>query len=53
MLASLRNFRKGRQREQPNSMAFLQVNIRKFVINFVQGDVIRTLVTSLLCGDNE
>lgn len=53
MCANLRNFRKDRGSEQPISIASLQVNIRKFVINFVQGDVIQTLVTNLLFRDNE
>lgn len=53
MCANLRNFREDRQSEQPISIALSQVNIRKFVINFVQGDVIQTLVTNLLFRDNE
>lgn len=46
MCANLRNFRKDRESEQPISIASLQVSIRKFVIKFVQGDVIQALVTA-------
>ena len=53
MCANLRNFRKDRESEQLISIASLRVNIRKFVINFVQGDVIQTLVTNLLFRDNK
>lgn len=52
MFANLRNFRKDRESEQPISIAFLQVNIRKFV-NFAQGDVIQTLVTNLFRDNND
>ena len=53
VFANLRIFRKDRENEQPVSIAFLQVNIRKFIINFVQSDVIQTLVTNLLFRDNK
>ena len=53
MFANLRIFRKDQENEQPVSIAFLQVNIRKFIINFVQSDVIQTLVTNLLFRDNK
>lgn len=54
MFANLRDFRKSRESERPISIASSQVNIiRKFVINSVQGDVMQTLVTNLLLGDNE
>lgn len=53
MFANLRNFITDRESKQPISTASLQVNTRKFVINFVHGDVIQTLVTNLLFSDNE
>jgi hypothetical protein len=45
---NLRNFRKDRDSEQTISIASLQVTIRKFVSNFVWGDVIPTWVTNPL-----
>lgn len=53
VFANLRIFRKDQENEQPVSIAFLQANIRKFIINFVQSDVIQTLVTNLLFRDNK